>query len=70
MANTDSGASDQYFQEEDKDCVSKVQYFNKTQVTMPNNVTLKATKHRGVKLSTSLSKEVQLAVILSGLKSS
>ena len=62
--------SDHYFREEDKDCLSDTQSFNGPQVTMPNNLTLKATERGGLDLSGSLSKEVKATVILPGLKSS
>ena len=70
IAKGDSGASDHYFREIDKDCLSKVQSFNGPTVTMPNNATLQATERGELEFSKSLSKKARTAVILPGLKSS
>ena len=70
IAKVDSGASSNYWREQDKQVLQNLTPFDRPSVTLPNNTILKSIEEGDIPLSPLLSKNAKKALIIPGLKSS
>ena len=70
IAKGDSGASSNYWREEDKQILRNLQPNSTINVTLPNNDPIKSTSNGTIPLSNMLSSKAKLATVLPNLKSS
>ena len=70
IAKADSGASNSYWREEDKEILKNITRVDGPSVTLPNNSTLKSNEEGDIPLSPLLSNNAKKASIIPGLMSS
>ena len=70
IAKADSGASHNYWRDEDKVILKNITLVNGPTVTLPNNLTLKSVEEGVIPLSPLLSNQATKASIIPGLTSS